>query len=299
MRLSLVVPICWASVMLFACNKHDANPKPPTLSYPESASVASIGTNPAEAVDSTHSDAAVDAGRSCLRADCEVPNPAISRGSGRAEPSARSSTSQSASTAGTPTACRVLVLGDSLTDPRSNGGGYLNAWAHKCAHCQFTNLGRGGTMVNQMLRTLREHLSTSPPNYTSVVVFGGVNDLYSDQTAHRTLERIERDLSTIYQLARSHSTNVIAITVAPWGGFHRWYTDERGHNTHALNNWIVDRQALGEINAVVDSGAVLSCGDPEQLCPAYMPPYRDGLHFGPEGHHRLGDALLRVLGDGC
>jgi len=298
MRLSIVVSICWASAMLIACNKHDANPKPPTLSYPEPAAFASVSTKPGKAMVSTDSDAAVDAARICLGANCKVPNLAIGRETGPTEPVARS-VSRPASTAGTPSACRVLVLGDSLTDPRSNGGGYLKTWAQKCPHCQFTNLARGGAMVNQMLRTLREHMSTNPPDYTSVVVFGGVNDLYSDQTARRTLERIERDLSTIYLLARSHSSNVIAITVAPWGGFHRWYTNERGHNTQALNHWIVDREALGEVNVVVDSGPVLSCGNPEQLCPAYMPPHRDGLHFGPKGHHRLGDALLRALGDGC
>jgi lysophospholipase L1-like esterase len=292
MRLSPLFSFCWASVVLLACNKHDANPKPPTLSYPEPEAVTSLGTNPAEAAGSTLSDGAGDAGAS------EVPNPALGRGHSPEEPNPRS-ISRSVAAAATPNSCRVLALGDSLTDPSSNGGGYLKGWTQRCAHCQFTNLAHGGAMVNQMLRTLREHLSTSPADYTSVVVFGGVNDLYSDQTAHRTLERIERDLSAIYRLARGHSTTVIAITVAPWGGFHRWYTEERGHNTYALNHWIVERQALGEVNAVVDSFPVLSCGNPEQLCPAYMPPYRDGLHFGPEGHRRLSDALLRVLGDGC
>lgn len=298
MRPKLDSFILWVSALLLACNKHDASTKAPTLSYPASATATSVVSNPGEAGGLTLYDAAVDASPSQPQGDSEVSEPTSGLPSSRTEP-LNQRNSRAASRSGTPTACRVLVLGDSLTDPRSNGGGYLRAWSQKCPHCQFINLARGGAMVNQMLRALREHLSTSPPNYSFVVVFGGVNDLYSDQTAHRTLERIERDLSAIYRLARDHSTNVIAITVAPWGGFHRWYTDERGHNTQTLNQWIMERRALGEVNSVVDSRPVLTCGDPEQLCPEYMPPHRDGLHFGPEGHRRLGDALLRVLGDGC
>ena len=298
MRPRLVAAMCWASVVLVACNRHDASTKPPTLSYPEPSATPSVDSNPAKPDNPRLSDATVDIGPSYQGADGGVPSSASGLGTGPAEPIIRNN-SRTTSVSNAPATCRVLVLGDSLTDPRSNGGGYLKAWSNRCGQCRFTNLARGGTMVNQMLRALREHLSTNPPDYSSIVIFGGVNDLYSDQTAHRTLERIERDLSTIYRLARDHCTNVIAITVAPWGGFHRWYTDERGHNTHALNQWIVQRQALGEVNVVVVSGPVLSCGDPNQLCPAYMPPYRDGLHFGPEGHRRLGEALLRVLGDGC
>ena len=193
--------------------------------------------------------------------------------------------------------CRVLAVGDSLTDPRSGGGGYLKAWAERCPQCQFTNLGRGGAMVNQMLSRLRQFFDENPASFSHVVVFGGVNDLYSDRTANRTLERIERDLSGIYQLAHSHAQSVIAITVAPWGGFRRWYTDDRGRHTHELNQWIARGRARGDTDVVVLSETVLTCGDPANLCPAVMPPFRDGLHFGAEGHRKLGQALVTALGD--
>ncbi len=191
--------------------------------------------------------------------------------------------------------CHVLAIGDSLTDPRSNGGGYLKAWQARCPECRFTNIGRGGAMVNQMLSQLRRHLLESENRYSHWVVFGGVNDLYSDLTANRTVSKIERDLETIYELSHKRGSLVVAITVAPWGGFRRWYTEERGLNTKKLNDWIDQAQKMGIVDFVVDSGKVLACGDPMQLCPILMAPYRDGLHFGPEGHRRLGESLMSTL----
>src|SRR5664280_292980 len=185
--------------------------------------------------------------------------------------------------------CHVLAIGD-----------YLKGWRTRCPDCRFTNIGRGGAMVNQMLWRLRRHLSEFPENYSHWVIFGGVNDLYSDVTANRTLEKIERDLAEIYELGRTHANIVIAITVAPWGGFHRWYSEVRGSNTRSLNKWITQAQKQGIVDIVIDAGDSLSCGDPMQLCPDLMPPFRDGLHFGPEGHRRLGASLISALdGTAC
>jgi lysophospholipase L1-like esterase len=196
--------------------------------------------------------------------------------------------------------CHILAIGDSLTDTQSQGGGYLKGWRNRCPDCRFTNIGRGGAMVNQMLWRLRRHLSEFPEHYSHWVVFGGVNDLYSDVTANRTLEKIERDLTEIYQLGHTHASIVIAITVAPWGGFRRWYTEGRGSNTRSLNEWIAQAQKRGVIDIVIDAGASLSCGDPMQLCPDLMAPFRDGLHFGSEGHRRLGESLILALdGTAC
>jgi len=150
-------------------------------------------------------------------------------------------------------------------------------------------------MVNQMLSQLRRHLLESDDQYSHWVVFGGVNDLYSDLAAKRTTDKIERDLEAIYALGHQRGSLIVSITVSPWGGFHRWYTDERGLNTIKLNNWIAHEQKIGSVDLVVDSGAVLSCGNPTLLCPNVMTPFRDGLHFGPEGHRRLGDSILSAL----
>jgi lysophospholipase L1-like esterase len=295
MRFSIAATACCTGMLLVACNRHDAETKPPATSSQETVVPRSVSTDAAGvALSGVAFDAA--SAPSLVTPDGALDGPSRENGPDTVHKDTGEANTANAD-ASTP--CRVLVLGDSLSDPRSNGGGYLKAWADRCPRCQFTNIARGGAMVNQMLRALREHLSLGPPRYSTVVVFGGVNDLYSDKTAERTNAKIQRDLSSIYGLTRAHADRVIAITVAPWGGFRRWYTEERGRHTQALNQWILAAATRGEVNTVIESGPLLSCGDPERLCPAYMPPHRDGLHFGSEGQRRLGTALSKAVGERC
>ncbi|HMA92592.1 MAG TPA: SGNH/GDSL hydrolase family protein [Polyangiaceae bacterium] len=191
-------------------------------------------------------------------------------------------------------ACHLLVVGDSLSDPKSGGGGYLLAVSQRC-QCAITNIAKGGAMVNQMRAQLFEHLENAP-DYSHAVVFGGVNDLYSDLTAKRTVAKIATDLEKMYRAMQQRRTKVIAITVTPWGGFRRYFTDHRWQNTLALNRWIRETRVHGMIDLVLDGEHLLACGDAERLCDAYAAPYRDGLHFGPLGHQRLAHELVQALG---
>jgi lysophospholipase L1-like esterase len=92
---------------------------------------------------------------------------------------------------------------------------------------------------------------------------------------------------------------VIAFTVAPWGGFSRFFSARRAETTRKLNDWIRSRPAAGEVDVVIDTYPLLSCGDPERLCERYAAPFSDGLHFGPEGHARLADQLLAEAFPDC
>lgn len=189
-------------------------------------------------------------------------------------------------------ACRVAALGDSLTDYRSGGGGYLRVLEKRCPQSEFVNYGKGGDMVNQMRRRFeREILPLPAQSFTHLIVFGGVNDLYSDETAGRTPEKVQVDLSAIYGAARTRGWRVVALSVAPWGGFKRWFTDKRSASTRALNDWIRASESRSETQRVVDAYRLLSCGDAERLCPEFEPPFKDGLHFGKAGHEVLGNAL--------
>lgn len=191
--------------------------------------------------------------------------------------------------------CRLLAAGDSLTDPRSGGGGYLELAQRSCG-CEVTNLGQGGAMVNQIRRRLLAHLEASGELYTHAVIFGGVNDLYSDLTAKRTVAKISADLDAMYRASKRHGLRVVALTVAPWGGFKRYFTDQRWTHTLELNAWIRQSPSRDSSDAVVDAESLLACGDPRFLCASYAAPYRDGLHFGPRGHRQLAVALVRALG---
>jgi lysophospholipase L1-like esterase len=197
-------------------------------------------------------------------------------------------------------ALHVVVLGDSLSDPRVHGGRYLTKLLQACPNARLDNLAKGGFMVNQMRRRFEnEVLPLLPGDYTHVVVFGGVNDLYSDETAGRTVSKISADLTRIYRAAKAQGLVVIAITVSPWGGFSKWYNERRARATLELNAWIAQQQREGLVDHIVDAHGLLSCGDPERLCPEYEPPFHDGIHFGRLGQDRLGQVLLETAFAGC
>jgi lysophospholipase L1-like esterase len=186
----------------------------------------------------------------------------------------------------------VLVLGDSLTDEKVAGGGFVRILRERCAGVTFDNRAKGGFMVNQIRKRLETEVLPENGRYSHAIVFGGVNDLYSDQTANRTLTRIESDLTRIYEALKTRGTDVIAITVTPWGDFKRWYSPERGQNTLTLDAWIMSQAQAGNVASAVDAYPLLSCGDPERLCPELALPHKDGLHFGKLGHEKLAEALL-------
>jgi len=193
----------------------------------------------------------------------------------------------------------VLVLGDSLSDEKVGGGGFVRLLREHCAQVTFDNRAKGGFMVNQMRKRLETEVLPEGTHYSHAIVFGGVNDLYSDQTANRTLGRIEADLSRIYADLKARGTDVVAITVTPWGDFKRWFTPERSQNTHTLNAWILAQPAAGALSAALDAYPLLSCGDAERLCPELAAPHKDGLHFGKLGHQKLAKALLAGPFRGC
>jgi len=195
------------------------------------------------------------------------------------------------SDASAPRVCRVALIGDSFTDRRSAGGGlYVRYLEQRCPESQFVNFAKGGTMVNQMRKKLLGGLLTGA-HFTHLIVFGGVNDLYSDETAGRTPAKAEADLAAMYAEGKAQGLRVVGLTVAPWAGFTRYYNPRRAAATHELNAWILAQPAAGTLDATVDAFSLLSCGDPERLCPRYEHAHSDGLHFGKAGHEVLGSAL--------
>lgn len=225
-----------------------------------------------------------------------------------AAPSAAAGVGDAPSANGPPTApaprvkapCRVALIGDSLTDFRSGGGGYVRFLEQRCPESTFSNFAKGGTMVNQMrARQLPSVADPSVSRFTHLVVFGGVNDLYSDETAGRTPAKIQRDLTAMYAAGKRRGLRVVALTVAPWGGFSRYFNERRSAATRELNAWILDQPSTQAVDVAVDAFTLLSCGDPERICPRFEPPFRDGLHVGTLGQEALGQALYEAEFSTC
>lgn len=197
-------------------------------------------------------------------------------------------------------AYRIAAVGDSLTDPKAHGGGYLAYVQRQCPETRIDNFGKGALMLNQIRRRFEETVHNQPAGtYTHVVVWGGVNDLYSDLTAGRTPKKAEADLAVIYEKSRAKGAHVVAITISPWGGFTRYHNERRQGYTLEVNQWIKDQLAAGTVDAVVDAYSLLSCGDPARLCPELAQRKSDGLHLGKAGHEVLGKALYETVFANC
>ena len=194
----------------------------------------------------------------------------------------------------------VAAVGDSLSDPKSGGAKYLELLRERCPESRFDTYGRGGTMVSQIRKRFRQDLfGPSRPSYTHVIVFGGVNDVGSNETAHRTVPKITGDLQAMYAEARRRGVSVVAVTIAPWGGLRSFHNPQRQQMTLEINAWIRDSKRAGRIDHVVDAYGLLSCGTPERLCKRYEAPFNDGLHFNEEGHRKLGAAFHAQVFSDC
>jgi lysophospholipase L1-like esterase len=201
----------------------------------------------------------------------------------------------------------VAAMGDSLTDPRSHGGKYLDVLRERCPKSRFDSYGVGGNMVNQMRkRFLRDVFGesgaerardASKPSYTHLLMLGGINDICSDETAKRTNDKIKTDLSWMYAAARERGVNVVAMTLPPWAGFTRYYNPRRARSTFDMNDWIRACGPSGEVDAVFDVFPLLSCGDREHLCDAYG--WSDKVHWSKAGHQVVGKALHSAIFADC
>ena len=199
---------------------------------------------------------------------------------------------------------RVAAMGDSLTDPRSHGGKYLEWLKKRCPESIFDSYGVGGNMVNQMHeRFARDILGEPPdadhpkPSYSHLIVLGGINDICSDESANRTNDKIEADLAAMYAKAHEAGLKVVAITLPPWGGFTRYYNPRRATSTQVINRWIAEQKSLGAVDALLDVYPLLSCGDPELLCERYGWP--DKVHWNAAGHEVVGRALHEQIFSDC
>ena len=196
---------------------------------------------------------------------------------------------------------RVAAMGDSLTDPRSHGGKYLEYLADKCPQSIFDSYGVGGNMCNQMRKRFAHDVlgdGADPPKtpYSHVLVLGGINDICSDESASRTNDRIKADLTAMYAMAHERGLRIIALTLPPWGGFARYYNKRRARSTFDLNDWIRKQPEAGAVDHVVDIFPALSCGNPEELCEPYG--WSDRVHWSKKGHEVVGKLLHeRVFAD--
>lgn len=212
-----------------------------------------------------------------------------------------------APTSAAPPAARryvVAAIGDSLTDPRAGGAKYLRELARRCPESRFDAYGIGGQRTEHMRwRFAQDVLSRGTqwrprPSYTHVIVLGGVNDLASLSLSGSRIQRIQANLGHMYAAAKARGVAVVALTVPPWGKL-RGVNDRRVEATERLNSWILEQEHSGEVSRAIDLGPLLSCGDPQVLCPSYRRFPTDWIHWGATGHEVVAAALHREVFSDC
>ncbi len=192
----------------------------------------------------------------------------------------------------------VAALGDSLTDPHSHGGKYLDALRKSCPESYFESWGKGGDMVNMMRRRFQAYVNTGETQrFTHLIVLGGINDICSDEKAKRTNDKIIADLTAIYAEAHRVGLAVIAMTLPPWGGFTAFYNPRRAASSFALSDWIREQAKTGAVDLLFETYPLLSCGEPEKMCDPYAVP--DHVHWSAEGHRVIGEALAKTIFADC
>lgn len=191
----------------------------------------------------------------------------------------------------------VAAIGDSLTDPKSGGGGYLTFLQGKCPASRFDSWGKGGNMVNQMrARFARDVLGEggdgTRPRYSHVIVLGGIADVGSNETAGRTVAKIQGDLGAMYRMAHDRGAVVIALTIPPWGKY-TTYDDEKHRMMLEMNAWL--RGVPEPVDHVVDVFPKLVC-DGRDLCAQYV---SDAIHWNKKAHELVGAMLFEQLFSDC
>jgi lysophospholipase L1-like esterase len=192
----------------------------------------------------------------------------------------------------------VAAIGDSLTDPRSHGGIYLEVLRQRCPKSRFESYGVGGNMANMMKRRfVRDVYGEDPPGkktadrpaWTHVIILGGLGDVISNLTAKRTAAAIQRDIGWMVDETHRRGAKALVLTLPPWAGANQ-YDGVRAQMARDVNTWILGETGKS-IDASFDTRPVLSCGQPERLCADAAAP--DGLHWSRAGQEKLGDALAR------
>lgn len=154
-------------------------------------------------------------------------------------------------------------------------------WMMK-SHPEWTVLNRGinGQRTDQVLARFERDVTKE--RAAVVIVLAGVNDIYQG----RSTESVERNLETMYGLAKQGEMVLLAATILPYNTAGR----EEAGAIKAVNKWI-EKASKAPGRLFCDTNlAVRDKANPNLL--AASP---DGIHPDVEGYKRMGAALSSTL----
>ena len=166
---------------------------------------------------------------------------------------------------------------DGVGDPESQ----YSYWMMK-AHPRWTVLNKGvnGQRSDEILSRFDRDVVAEKPSL--VIILAGVNDIYQGRTA----DTVERNLESMYALAKDNGIVPVAATVLPYNTAR---AKERS-SIKEVNAWIeATSRAAGRLYCDTNL-AVRDKDDPDFLASS-----RDGLHPDVDGYRRMGAALSAAL----
>jgi lysophospholipase L1-like esterase len=199
-------------------------------------------------------------------------------------------------------ATAAVAIGDSITDGRGTDTNKNNRWtdivsARLRANAATANVammnqgigatnlvGAGGTAAQA--RFARDVLGQSGVRYA--IVFDGVNDIGGGASF--------ASMKTVYDqlISAAHAKGLLILgaTITPFGG-NAYYTPAHETVRQQVNTYIKS----GVFDGVIDfDAAVTDGGNPPKLQAAYAAwAQMDGLHPGPAGYQKMGDAADLTL----
>ena len=196
----------------------------------------------------------------------------------------------------------VVAIGDSITDGRGTDTNRNNRWTDVLATRLLANSATANvSMMNQGIgatnligtsgtagqaRFNRDVLGQSGVKY--VIVFHGVNDI----GGNATFASIKTALDDLISRARARGLLIYGGTILPFGGS-SYYSAAHESVRQQVNTYIKS----GVFDGYIDFDAALTDGgNPPSLQATYAAwAQQDGLHPGPMGYQRMGQAADLAL----
>jgi lysophospholipase L1-like esterase len=195
----------------------------------------------------------------------------------------------------------VVAIGDSITDGRGTDTNQNNRWTDimaarlqanpATANIAVMNQGIGatnliGTGTAAEARFARDVLGQSGVKYA--IVYDGVNDISTDAS----FDSIKAVYDKLTSAGHTKGLLVFGATITPFGG-HSFYTVAHESVRQQVNTYIKS----GAFDGYIDfDAAVTDGGNPPKLQATLAAwSQMDGLHPGPAGYKKMGEAVDLTL----
>jgi len=161
---------------------------------------------------------------------------------------------------------KTLIIGDSISV-------YANGWQDvlcKDKKLNCTNIAKGGMKTDWMVKTLKAHLKTNH-SYSQVIIYGGINDIFSYVPADSVVKNVERMVALCKQYKIKP---IVIIGYDPNTIIHNSWVTDRALETKLRNNYVEYQRRLMNVQ-----GAEII-----PMVPTTEADSGDGIHLSRQGH---------------